>query len=117
MKPSIQLEVHNGNGTPQTHPEPIHHIDPTKNEKNSRFKSDMEKANIFSFVYFTYSWRLMKNAFIAARNAKMINVLLIEEIKIDILRIGKKLDHFFSRFRIKSATHNFPVKTLQRKAF
>jgi len=66
------LEVQNG-ATPQAvHPETKHIIDPTKNEKNPRFRSDLQKANIFSTIYFLYAWTLIKNAFCAARKGKMI---------------------------------------------
>ena len=54
-------------GTPKT-------PDPSTNERNSRFKSDIQKAHILSYVYFIYVWKLIKTAFLAARQGKMINL-------------------------------------------
>jgi len=64
---SIKIEVQGtfGPGQPQ--------IDPTKNEQNPRFKSDVERANIFSFIYFTYVFGLMKSAYKASKEGKMIS--------------------------------------------
>ena len=64
MQP-VNVEVHK-TPQPQIHPE--------NNEANSRFKSDVEKANIFSFVYFLYVVRLIKSAFTANKEGKMIGM-------------------------------------------
>ena len=63
--PSIKLEVPGASPKPQIHPE--------NNENNSRFKSDIDKANIFSFVYFTFVWGLIKSAYKAAHDNRMIS--------------------------------------------
>ena len=61
----MNIEVH------KTPPAQIH---PEQNEANSRFKSDIDKANIFSFVYFLYVIRLIKSAFTANKEGKMIGM-------------------------------------------
>ncbi len=59
----VHVDVH---GTP-------HQLSPEQNEANSRFKSDVDKANIFSLVYFFYVFNLIKTAFKAGKEGKMIS--------------------------------------------
>jgi len=69
QKEAIQLEVH-GTPNPKVNPSPI---DPTKNESNPRFKSDIDRANIFSLLYFGYVFRLVISGFKATRQGKSIS--------------------------------------------
>ncbi len=61
----VNVEVHHGGKD--------HHVDPSKNESNSRFKSDIDKANIFSHIYFLYAWHIIKSGYQAVRDGKMIS--------------------------------------------
>jgi len=66
---AIQLEVH---GTPNTKGNSTATIDPTKNESNPRFKSDVEKSNILSYLNFGYILPLVASGFKASRQGKSI---------------------------------------------
>ena len=67
MQNTIQVEVpepsNNAAGPSTT-------IDPTKNENNPRFKSDMEKANILSYIYFVYVLPLITRGYKADKRGK-----------------------------------------------
>jgi len=66
----VKIEVHGTSKTPEK--QDAVKIHPDQNENNSRFKSDVDKANIFSFVYFFYVIGLVKSAFTANKEGKMI---------------------------------------------
>ena len=66
MQPSnVKFKVHEATSSSSIVP-------PEQNEANPRFKSHAERANLFSFVYFTYAWDLLKAAFTASKEGKMI---------------------------------------------
>ena len=62
----IKIEIQGTPGQQRT-------LDPTKNEQNPRFKSAVEKANIFSLIYFTYVVDLVKSAFKTTKEGKLIS--------------------------------------------
>jgi len=63
---AIEIQIPASENPQEVH----HHIDPTRNENNSRFLSDLEKPNIFSRIYFLYVLPLIVRGYKASKQGK-----------------------------------------------
>ena len=72
---TVQIEVHKNqnelpSNTNKVKPSTPDTLDPTKNESNSRFKSAIERVNIFSYIYFFYVLPLVARGYKADKEGK-----------------------------------------------